>query len=477
MHHANGSDLRRSSRVPAAVPILVTSLEGTQFSEVCETLVVNAHGFAVLTRVKLDAGVPLHLHSKDGRETTARVVSCEPVGAEAQGWRLGAKLDRPQNFWGLKDCPKDWAVPSIIVQPRVPQAVAAQGPLSPHKILPGQLSPDALDRVARQMETQVAKMIWEAVRPLQGELTTIKEKLARKESNPSRFEVSLSSIPPELQQQLELRLRNELGPKVLDEARQQAGQLLTSAKTAIDQRTSEGHKQFLQRVAEELKAVEKRAQDLSAHIGQNVREHTRRGLEDFQQKLVEGGNSLKRLSEELLAYVQQTLDHEQEARRRALDELRVSLDRESARLRDEIENLQNRIGKLDTATEALETGLDQRLSQLSSNIVRDARKQLEAAGGEALEDLTVRAVATLGTKLDETAVNIRTLQAEIVASASESLKEQGTAGLQTFKDAIEVMATRSVEGWRIKLASTLYNVAKCLGEQLQVQESATRQTE
>ena len=82
--------------------ILVTSLDGTHFSEVCETLVVNAHGCAMLTRVKLDSGVPLHFHSKDGRETTAQVVTCQPIGSDYRSWRLGAKLDRPRKFLGLE---------------------------------------------------------------------------------------------------------------------------------------------------------------------------------------------------------------------------------------------------------------------------------------------------------------------------------------------------------------------------------------
>ena len=63
-------------------------------------------------------------------------------------------------------------------------------------------------------EAQVTKMIAESVAPLQFEVSALKEKLARKDANPSRFEVSLSSIPPELEQQLELALRNDFGPKV-----------------------------------------------------------------------------------------------------------------------------------------------------------------------------------------------------------------------------------------------------------------------
>jgi hypothetical protein len=58
MHNSNVPAVRRSSRVPIALPILVTSLDpGANFSEVCETLVVSAHGCAMRAPVKLDAGV------------------------------------------------------------------------------------------------------------------------------------------------------------------------------------------------------------------------------------------------------------------------------------------------------------------------------------------------------------------------------------------------------------------------------------
>src|SRR5438445_6343034 len=99
MQNANSpAALRRSSRVPVNVPILVTSLEpGARFSEVCETLVVSAHGCSMRSHVKLDAGVLVHFHSKDGRETTATVVYCQPLDSEREGWRLAARLDRPEN--------------------------------------------------------------------------------------------------------------------------------------------------------------------------------------------------------------------------------------------------------------------------------------------------------------------------------------------------------------------------------------------
>ena len=86
---------RRSSRVPANIPVLVTSLApGARFSEICETLVVNAHGCAIRSPMKLETGVPVHLHSEEGRQIKAQVVSCQPMGPNQSGWRLGARLER-----------------------------------------------------------------------------------------------------------------------------------------------------------------------------------------------------------------------------------------------------------------------------------------------------------------------------------------------------------------------------------------------
>lgn len=473
MHTADSPTLRRSSRVPAAVPVLVTSLEGTQFSEVCETMVVNAHGCAILTRVKLDSGIPLHLHTKEGREATAHVVSCQPNDSETRTWRLGAKLDRPHNFWGLKEYPKDWASPSVIVQARVPQTLAPTVPMPSHKgpLQPSQPSPAVLDRVARELQSQVTKMIAEAVAPLQLEVAALKEKLARREANPSRFEVSLSSIPTELQQQLELRLRSDFGPKVIEEARHQSADLLAAAKSAIEQRTIEAYQQFTHRVAEDLKGVEKRAQDLSAHIFDNAREHMRRGLEDFHQQRLEGGNSLKRLSEQLLEFLQQSLNDEHDARRGDLEKLRVRVESESSHLREQIDSLDSRIAKLNAATQAFESGLDQRLSQMSSNLVGDVRQRLGVEANAMLEELTARSITALQGQLDDASGKMKVFQNGIVDSTSQTLKLEAANALQAYGESVEQMTTHSVERWRSKLAGGLTAVAKNLSQQLQLDDT------
>jgi gas vesicle protein len=312
-------------------------------------------------------------------------------------------------------------------------------------------------------------MIAESIRPLQAEVTALREELARREGNPGRFEVSLSSIPPELERQLELRLRKYLGPGLLDEARQQSARLLAAAKATIVQQTTQGYEAFLLRLAEELKTVEKQAQDISAHISENAREQLRRGLDDFHQKLMDGGNSLRCLGEELLESLRQNLDAEHNARRGELEQLRSSLASESTRLQDHIEYLDSRIAKLDGAVSCLESGLDQRLCQMASNTVRDARNELDRVSQDILAELTTHSAEVLSNQLEEASGSMKTIQKEIVTSVSESLKVQAADSLRAFEQSTEKLAKFYVERWGLSLTGTLNALVKSVSEQFQLE--------
>jgi len=448
---------RRSSRVPIAVPIMVTSLEpGIHFSEVCETSVVNAHGCAMQSRVKLDTGTSLHLHSKEGRETTAQVVSCQPVGANNQTWRLGARLDRPENFWGLPNCPKDWlTLPVVSDASRFSQIPAATKTSRPG------ISDD-----------DVKRMIADSVRSLQAEVAALRESLTRKETKRSRFEVSLTNIPPELEQQLELRLRKDLEPKALDEARRQSAQLLGAARAAIEQRTNEAYQDFLHRVGQELQAVERRAQDNSAHILENLQENLRGSLDEFQQNVVDGGGRLKRLSEELLQFLQQSLNEQHNARLAELEQVRAAVASESSRLQERVEHLNRRITDLDESARSLESGLDKRLSEMASNTVRDVRSELERAADAILKNSTTRNLQALENQLDDACRNMKIIEKGIIASVSESLKGQAEDASRVFERSMEDLAKLSLERWRSTLAAGLSAVVRNLGEEFQLQAGA-----
>jgi hypothetical protein len=450
--------LRRSSRVPAELPIKVTTLAGAPFSEICKTLVVNAHGCALQSPVKFDAGMPLRFHSNDGRETTAHVVTCYPIGPDNRAWILGAKLDRPENFWRLSHCPEDWVVPAAVGVHQID--LRANNSAS-------QSFETKLDLVAQRLEAPLKRLIAESLGPIEAQVSVLKETLARREANPSKFDVSLSSIPPQLEQQLEERLRKELGPKVLQESRQQYANLLEVAKTTIDKRTSEGYDTFVHKISEQLNVVEKRAQEASANIGVKTNEHFRRGLEEFQQKLLEGGNSLKKLSEELLEFLQNNITAEFNERREELEKLRASVSSESSRLRKGVEVLENRIAKLNDSARSLESGLDQRLSQMAGNFIRDTRGQLESIATEVLDQLTTNSVKNLENQLAEAGEKMVHAQQATLASCAESLESQTANVLRVFEHSTDEMARHSVEQWRLKLAGNLKDVAKDLGEPLE----------
>ena len=461
---------RRSSRVSAAVPILVTSLEpGAHFSEVCETLVVSAHGCALRSPIKLKAGAPLHLHSKNGRQATAKVVSCLPSAADGHGWQLGAKLDRPENFWELTTCPNDWATPSVT---SVPRSLATR--TEPRKEEVDQLDADILPENAEWHESanDLRQAIAESLRPLQAEIEALKEKLSRSDKNRSRFEVSLSSIPPELEEQLEARLKQDLGPRMAEEARQQAADLLVATKTNIEQMTTEGYRDFLQRVAEELQVVEHRAEDISKNVSQGLQDKLQRCTGELQQNLVVAGNRLKRLSEELLEFSQNALQEEHEIRHAELEHVREAVASESFRLQEQVESLDTRISALTDSTCRLESGLDKRLEDIASEVVRATSRELRIAADISMKEMTTRNGEMLGEQLNEARRSMADVQKEIVAALSESLNAQAQAVLRDFQYSMEEAARLSMERWRLTMANGLNALVKRLGEQFQMEAEA-----
>lgn len=475
MHNSNVPAVRRSSRVPITVPILVTSLDPkANFSEVCETLVVSAHGCAMRAPMKLEAGMTVHFHSQEGRETTAQVVYCQPIKSDRQSWRLGAQFDRPDNFWGLQTCPKDWM--------RLPSTVegSASPVLSSTSILPPNPATASakivLDRIKKQLSDEHLKAILaELVRPLESEVADLREKLAQGAKR-SRFEVSLSQIPPELEQQLELRLKKELTPQVLKQSREQSEQVLEAAKAAIDQKTTATHDEFLRRVTQDLQIVEQKALGLSTDVAQSMREHLNRGMGELHQQVIDAGNRVKKLSAELLQGMEYSLGELHDTRRRELEKVQATVAAESSRLQEQIADLDHRMSKLDESARRLESGLDKRLSQLSSDTVRSARAQLESALEVVLGELSTRNVQELQKQLDTAGENLQTIQKDIEAAVSESLKIQVAETLESFEQRMEGLAQQSAERWRLTLAGALNSLARTLGEQFLLQATTGSST-
>lgn len=446
------------------IPIRVTSMEPkAQFSEVCETLVVSAHGCALRFPQKLDTGSALRLHSRGGRQATAYVVFCQPDG---QGFRLGAQFDRPENFWGLESCPDDWRVvemPASAAQ-HPPQELSAKSAIVHQPPIPS--SRDVLDKVKEQLsEDRLRGILAKLVQPLQAEVTEVREKLAAN-ARRNRFEVSLGYIPPELEEKLWERLRHELGTRVLEQTRQQSAEMLGSAKTAMEEKIGAALTEFRHRLAGELHAVEQRAQVLSKELTTTTQQQVHAGMEKLQRQALEKEEHLDATSEKLLSSLQQQLAESHKVHRREVDQIQVDAAAKAFQLQSEVSDLGRRMAALNESVRRLESDLDAHLERIAAEIVSGAEGQIDGAVALALKNLQARGSNEVETRLSEMCGHLRTIQNRIEDSFSASVTGRGEEAVQSIAQQFEELAQQSTEKWRLALAKDLNSVANTLGRQL-----------
>jgi len=469
MPASNAHAVRRSSRVPVKVAIRVTSMEpNAQISEICETLVVSAHGCALRFPLKLDTGSALRLHSRGGRQATAYVVFCQPMGSDGQGFRLGAQLDRPENFWGLESYPDDWRVLEMPVptaqQP--PQKLSAKSVVVHQQQTPSRASQDVFDKLEEQLsEDRLRGILATLVRPLQAEVTELREKLAVNAKR-NRFEVSLGYIPPELEEKLWERLRQDLGTRILQQTREQSAEMLGSTKTAIEQKISAALTEFRHRLAGELHAVEQRAQVLSKELTTTAQQHVRAGIEKLQRQALETGAHLNAQGEKLLCSLQGQLADSHEVHRREIEQIRADAAAKASQLQSEVSDLGRRMTTLNESVRRLESDLDAHLERVAAEIVSGAESQIESAVALALKNLQALGSNEVEARLGEMCGHLRTIQNRIEDSFSASVTAQGEEAVQSIAQHFEELARQSTEKWRLALARDLSSVANTLGQQL-----------
>jgi hypothetical protein len=463
---------RRSARVPITIPIRVTSLQPeAQFSEVCETLVVNAHGCALRSPIQLDPGVPVQFRSREGREAMARVVACEPMASAEEGWKLGVKLERPENFWGVRPCPEEWTRLIELPLPGAPKKAATAAPARPARAQVPAALQTAFDKIEKQLsDDHLKSLLAQLVKPLNDEVLELRDKLTRT-SRQNRFEVSLNQIPPELEQQLWARLRQDLGAQALEQARQQSTLVLDTATATIEQKIAAAQNEFRHRLTQELQAVEKQAQALNQEITDAARQQFRAEQEKFQQHVLDAGSTLDRRSETRLQALQQSLSDDYHSYRRDVEQIQAAVESKSVALEAQISDLHARTGKLNESVRRLETDLDAHLDNLARQIIASAGAELEAAAGIVMKDLQRRGTADLSTRLDEACDRLKRIQLEIEAAASEQLKAQATEAQQVFEQTMEEMAQHSVGRWRLALSRDLAAVATTLGQHMRAEAS------
>ena len=473
MSASHAHTVRRSSRVPAKVPVRVTSMEpNPQFSEICETLVVSAHGCALRFPIPLDAGSALRLHSRSGRQTTAYVVFCQPLGADGQGFRLGAQLDRPENFWDLEACPDDWRVLEMPASgqqqslQKLPAHAAGRQSIVSQKAAPARTSREIIDKIEEQLsEDRLRGILARFAQPLQAEVAELREKLAANAKR-NRFEVSLGYIPPELEEKLWERLRQDLGTRVLQQTREQSSEILASAKANIEQKIGAAQTEFRHRLAGELHAVEQQAQVLSKELSAATQQHVRVGTEKLQRQALSAGSQLETQSGKLLTSLQEKLANSHAVHHREMEQMQADSAAKASHLQSQVLDLGGRIAGLNESVRRLESDLDEHLENVAGEIVAQAQSQLQNAVALVLKDLQARSSNEVESRLNEICGHLRTIQNRIESSFSGSLKVQADGAVQVIAQQFEEQAQHSTEKWRLALSRDLSAVAKTLGEHL-----------
>ncbi len=124
--------IRRSTRLPLEIPVLVTSLDASHpASAHGNTTLVNAHGCGLIVPRELAHGIQVRLEIVSAkRHTTARVAEVVPLGGDPETWLVGLELEVPGNFWGIEYAPSDWKIEEI------PDAVANPQPSQPEATPP-----------------------------------------------------------------------------------------------------------------------------------------------------------------------------------------------------------------------------------------------------------------------------------------------------------------------------------------------------
>ena len=250
--------------------------------------------------------------------------------------------------------------------------------------------------------------------------------------------------------------------------------MLQEAKSAIKQTTSESHAEFREKVSEDLRAVEQRVHGVSDEVVENLRQHTRRQMGEFHQHVVDAGNRLKQLSEELLDVQQRTLGSEHDARRSELEQLQATVALAASSVQAEVADLDGRIAKLDESVRGLESGLDIRLSKMASDTVSGARKQLESTVDVILDELGTRSTQKLDNQVEQAGARLETIQKEIENAVSESMRVQAAGMLEAFEQSVDELARRSVERCRAALASGLNSLVGSLGDQFQLEPTSNQ---
>ncbi len=508
---------RRSTRLRAQIPILITSLDPTvTLALFCETVVVNAHGCAARVHQSLTNGMPVRLQVGDS-EATGRVAVCTPMGDSQADWLVGIELDQPENIWGLKTVPKDWApfagsAPQS--RPHEPAAVAAppskaEWPLGSSSrgtaLVARTAAQEELDtKLGRQQEVidslqdrlasleattqviqngpaneqqiiaqirrQVDASLAELARPLQEEVA-----LCRKDAQQIQLDIiRLEKLPEQIAQRVEAgfqalleqaraeflqeRVRDPVALAVQDALVQARTELSAEVARALETLNAEMSRRLEQLTNDlESRTAERLEQRLKAT---EVEIQTARA-EEFNQSLAPMVDRITDLRQQALSSLD-TVQQETERCQAQLRTFREQRDEAEAWIVERTGNFRKEIQDTVLETSGQIKGRIQMAVELACQPVQKIRDETTRQ----MQEQAAMQARLFREKLDETGERLASLQRDIEGAVAESLRAQVAQTSAVFQREIGRIAQCVVEEWRSALAKNLQSLTYGLGQKL-----------
>lgn len=375
--------LRRSERIPLAVPLFITSLDpDTKFSEHCETSSVSRHGCLLRSSKPLEVGVRVRLDiPHTDRTTSAHVVSTGATERGSQTLEIALELDEAQNFWGIRFPPDDWrdqkvpealAPPPEKAEPAPPLPVQAEGEVAappssqaPHPTPPiapatPEVTPapapsgstataaapalEQLEPLLREQAKAISAEFENSYRQSLGDLllrlrADFEQKAAadwdryRTQAQQALQELAVH-VREQVKQELEHRRQDtvevEGKMKAAEDLRKEVVARLQTAGEIFQQQVGQERDQLLNQTRAELENL---ASEVRAQVQQALQQHASSTV-DFSGQLEEV-RSNRDYVESLIRTLPQTVNQRvEESVAAALDRVRARLEEEAAVLRE-----------------------------------------------------------------------------------------------------------------------------------------------
>ena len=405
--------MRRSARVRWRMAVRIISLDPkAAFSEICETLVVNAHGASVRAPAAIPIATPVQLESADHRTASGWVTEFEPIGQDGKWWLLGIGLEQPTNFWEFPNPPDNWLGQLVPAERPTPQS-----PERKFNLWPGAYGPQPRT-VATSPLALVGSKPAVAARPAVAAAVAAEAE----PREPSDAAMIFSRMQSALERRTEehwRRLRSELEPQLLASTRGLQQELQDGLAAWRTERAAiEGKLQELLAVRDEVSArlgsisglLREESAPLREEIMAEARTQVDKLISDFQERLHGERQAAETTGERLASEMTKAVE----------EQIQTKTDAAMQQLRDR--SAEEIAGLASTAMDRLKHQLQANLGQTAEEMQRELIAELQQRQQSATQAVAGQ-MESMRTSEAAWRDRMRQLQEELSLQAEQSLAQ------------------------------------------------------